>query len=666
MKINGLVQKLFSWNKNKLAVSKVAARNFGIFLTVVRMIGRAQKRKKISLNSIYGTLKRNRFLRLLGYTSEYLCKKNAKTTAQMVPKTWTKYGEIYRNAQSKCIFVCYICMEYAEHFANTYTTNNAFDFWTHLQHKHMLINCEMPDMIMRTEPSELVPRLENVPNGINEKQEENLSPRTEEISKCLENSSILKESNCNDANIKGESQKNSFDDLKVGVTINVSSDENSSDLEFLSTIAEVRLAQNVTKLFAEKDDNISTKSNSPALDTSADGLGKLSAKPNCPALNTCANELGQLSTKPVSPTINRNAEETANHHENQDFRQFFQQACANSVAPASENNIHCDSVTHPRPYECNYCPQKFPQVWQLDRHQRIHLTNYESQRKFRVRPFQCNVCGKRTITEKAMIVHQHRFHSLESDSETARCHICQKLVLKNNIQQHMLVHTQIRVRCNLCNRSYKQKQSLRMHIKKFHPNVMVIPSPPLPPSGLLPSGPLPAGQLPSDPLRTAPLSMLSYPRPDPALEVHCSTNSQQCCGGVTQQQQNHDLMFGWSNGGYSTCSSSSMYSFPNMQEENHATAMPSFDYQAAETSDVSSSNSCDQVQIISYGKIIPNNSMRSDDKSPSGTNNRSNAICHSEIESNENIPANKTDQDNVISYGQNLSPKIMEISEECS
>uniref|UniRef100_A0A1A9ZRF3 C2H2-type domain-containing protein n=1 Tax=Glossina pallidipes TaxID=7398 RepID=A0A1A9ZRF3_GLOPL len=635
-------------------------------------------------------------------TNFQLCR-NAKTTAQMVPKTWTKYGEIYRNDQSKCIFVCYICMEYAEHFANTYTTNSAFDFWTHLQHKHMLINCEMPDMIMRTKPRELGPHLETSPNGINEKQEENSSPRTEEISKCLENSSMVKENTCSDANNKGESLKSNFDDLKVGITINVSSDDNSSDLELLAA------QTNVNKLFADEDDNISTKPNSPALNTSADDLGKLSTKPNSPILNTCADELGklstkpnspilntcadelgklstkpnspilntcadelgklstkpnspilntcadeldQLSTKPISPTLNRCAEETLNHHESQDFRQFFQQACANSVAPPLENNLHCDSVTHPRAYECNYCPQKFPQVWQLDRHQRIHLTNYESQRKFRVRPFQCNVCGKRTITENAMIVHQHRFHSLESDSETARCHICQKLVLKNNIQQHMLVHTQIRVRCNLCNRSYKQKQSLRMHIKKFHPNVMLTQSAPLPPSEPLPSGSL----------QTAPLSMVSYPRADAALDAHCSTNSQQYCGGVTQQQ-NHDLMFAWSNGGYSTCSSSSMYSSPNMKDQNQTTTPP-FDYQAAEASDFSSSNSCDQ--IISYGKIIPNDSMGSADKFASGKNNHRNALCHSEIESNENIPANKTDRDNVISYGQILLPKIMETSEECS
>uniref|UniRef100_A0A1A9V616 C2H2-type domain-containing protein n=1 Tax=Glossina austeni TaxID=7395 RepID=A0A1A9V616_GLOAU len=583
-------------------------------------------------------------------TNFQLCR-NTKTTAQMVPKTWTKYGEIYRNDQSKCIFVCYICMEYAEHFANTYKTDSAFDFWTHLQRKHMLINCEMPDMMMRTKPSELGPHLESIPNGINEKQEENSSPRTEEISKCLQNSGMLKENNCSDPNNKCENLKG-----KVGVTINVSLDDSSSDLEFLSTMPRERVAQkNVIKLFADEDDNISTKPNSPALNTSADQLGKLSTKPISPILNTCPDELDQLSTKPFSSTLNRCVEETANHHGSQDFRQFFQQACVNSIAPPLENSLHCDSATHPRAYECNYCPQKFPQVWQLDRHQRTHLTNYESQRKFRVRPFQCNVCGKRTITEKAMIVHQHRFHSLESDSETARCHICQKLVLKNNIQQHMLVHTQIRVRCNLCNRSYKQKQSLRMHIKKFHPNVMLTSSAPLPPSGPLPSGPL----------RTAPLSMISYPRPDAALDVHCSTNSQQYRGGVTQQQQNHDLMFAWSNGGYSTCSSSSMYSSPNMKDQNQTTTPP-FDYQAAEASDFSSSNSCDQVQIISYGRIIPNDSMGSGDKFPSGKNNHSNAVCHSEIESNENIPAHKTDRDNLISYGQILSPKVMETSEECS
>lgn len=132
---------------------------------------------------------------------------------------------------------------------------------------------------------------------------------------------MVKENNCNDAINKGESLKGNFDDLKVGVTINVSSDDNSSDLEFLSTMAKERVAQkNSIKLFADEDDNISTKPNSPALNTSADELGKLSTKPNSPILNTCVDKLNQLSTKPISPTLNRCAEETANHHESQGIK----------------------------------------------------------------------------------------------------------------------------------------------------------------------------------------------------------------------------------------------------------------------------------------------------------------------------------------------------------
>lgn len=152
------------------------------------------------------------------------------------------------------------------------------------------------------------------------------------------------------------------------------------------------------------------------------------------------------------------------------------------VSPNEENG-HKNTNKQLQRYPCNYCPQRFFEVWQLDRHQRLHLSNREGKRKFKSRPFQCNICGKRTTTEKAMLIHQRRFHSPESDIDTADCEICQKRVLTKNLHLHMLVHSELRYKCNHCNQTYKQKQTLRKHIRKCHPyaSTYINPSAQLPP-----------------------------------------------------------------------------------------------------------------------------------------------------------------------------------------
>lgn len=104
-----------------------------------------------------------------------------------------------------------------------------------------------------------------------------------------------------------------------------------------------------------------------------------------------------------------------------------------------------------------------------------------SSRKVSARPFKCDVCGKRTLSMDALKKHKIRFHGTESSNGgTVACHICQKTVLRNNIHQHMLVHTNLRYFCPCCTSSYKQKQTLTLHMKRFHVDRMdLIPLYPL-------------------------------------------------------------------------------------------------------------------------------------------------------------------------------------------
>uniref|UniRef100_A0A1A9X3J0 C2H2-type domain-containing protein n=1 Tax=Glossina brevipalpis TaxID=37001 RepID=A0A1A9X3J0_9MUSC len=583
-----------------------------------------------------------------------LCR-NTKRTAQMIPKTWTKYGEIYRNIdQSKYIYVCYICMEYVEHFANIYTTDNVSDFWNHLQRQHMLTNSEMPpetllpDVELEKTIESVSQHIKDITKGnMNENEKINSLPRMEKISenveKCIEKEKKKLEENIlnnnDDSNIEGETLKansskgneashendddnndnDDGDDDDVDDTINVSTDDENDDAEPLIPTAKECMAENNTYEISDEEEE--------------DEIDEIS--------NTTL-------TKGAEAEEETTLDEIKNYQENQEksiidnntnFVKFTQ---ANSSTQLSENNnINYDSLSiATRQYECNYCPQKFPHVWQLDRHQRTHLSNYESQRKFRVRPFQCNVCGKRTITEKAMTVHQRRFHSLESDSETTRCHICQKLVLTTNIQQHMLVHTQIRLRCNLCNRSYKQKQTLRLHVKKFHPNALntdafVMQNPAMVSLHMTPmnSSTLLSGQNSSVPLSMTPLSTNLNLRRESGMEIDFSTNSSNY--GSFSCYSNYQ----GSNCGYTTCLPSSMYSYSNRNEQSQIQT-PSSDSYANETIEVSPSNSQDQIQIISYGSIVPNDAMEIGDEFLSGKRSQSNAIS---LEISEKISSNEAD-----------------------
>lgn len=122
---------------------------------------------------------------------------------------------------------------------------------------------------------------------------------------------------------------------------------------------------------------------------------------------------------------------------------------------------------------------------ELNEHMKEHFWNYgngSSSRKVSTRPYKCDVCGKRTLSVMALENHKVRFHGPATDSGTIACDICHKSVLRSNIHQHMLVHTNLRFFCPCCTSSYKQKQTLTLHMKRFHEDCMdLIPLYPLDP-----------------------------------------------------------------------------------------------------------------------------------------------------------------------------------------
>lgn len=64
-----------------------------------------------------------------------LCR-NGQTLSEMLPKNWSKFGEIYVTGTSQIYFLCSVCMEYAEHFRQVFSSCDSRDFLKHLQKQH--------------------------------------------------------------------------------------------------------------------------------------------------------------------------------------------------------------------------------------------------------------------------------------------------------------------------------------------------------------------------------------------------------------------------------------------------------------------------------------------------------------------------------------------------
>lgn len=65
----------------------------------------------------------------------HLCR-NGKKLNEMIPRGWCKFGEIYVSTQSQIFFLCSICVEYAEHFRQAFSTSNPNDLQEHLRKLH--------------------------------------------------------------------------------------------------------------------------------------------------------------------------------------------------------------------------------------------------------------------------------------------------------------------------------------------------------------------------------------------------------------------------------------------------------------------------------------------------------------------------------------------------
>ncbi|XP_039444264.1 zinc finger protein 888-like [Culex pipiens pallens] len=124
--------------------------------------------------------------------------------------------------------------------------------------------------------------------------------------------------------------------------------------------------------------------------------------------------------------------------------------------------VHLSSHTDQLPYTCTVCVQEtvvINQVTTLNIHKRMHLL-----------PEKCPHCDKRFSGKHNIELHILMLHQelAPQDESPAPCPTCGKVFLSEKaLRFHMHSHNQ-RIACEICGKMYHSKTKLRVHIRRVH------------------------------------------------------------------------------------------------------------------------------------------------------------------------------------------------------
>ncbi|XP_001650982.2 transcription factor grauzone [Aedes aegypti] len=113
-----------------------------------------------------------------------------------------------------------------------------------------------------------------------------------------------------------------------------------------------------------------------------------------------------------------------------------------------------------RPYKCSQCPRRFSYASALGSHSQSHLPELERTKHV------CDECGKSYSSAKNLAEHTSSQHS-KIESLAYVCHICAKrFTSKSNLTYHLTTHQPKihQVQCDQCQKWLKNKLCLRKHM----------------------------------------------------------------------------------------------------------------------------------------------------------------------------------------------------------
>jgi len=132
-----------------------------------------------------------------------------------------------------------------------------------------------------------------------------------------------------------------------------------------------------------------------------------------------------------------------------------QRICAVAVKDIMKEDRPAVIYIRKKTFECSYCQKTFKLKFYLNQHRLVH--NEE------IRPYSCNVCGKRYARRQSMYDHR-RWHCIRRQFE---CPVCKKLFKTvMSAKVHQRIHKKNRTAdfyCNECGKSFFSKGSLKTH-----------------------------------------------------------------------------------------------------------------------------------------------------------------------------------------------------------
>lgn len=143
------------------------------------------------------------------------------------------------------------------------------------------------------------------------------------------------------------------------------------------------------------------------------------------------------------------------HAMNHGDLKFICDICSKRFVTKGAISIHMQSHMLEKRFSCDVCGQTFKTRKSLQNHMVRHSDE---------KSFSCPKCPKKFKLKTSL--HDHdRVHTM---TDPVTCNICGKVMKNISMRDHLLLHNGKDLQCPHCERTYKQKDTLKWHVRTVH------------------------------------------------------------------------------------------------------------------------------------------------------------------------------------------------------